>query len=131
MKGMRARKAAEGIEDYDVNRDASRQEMRAYVCGQCHVENYFKGEEKRLVYPWKNGLKVNQILAYYDKEGFKDWEHKESGALRSLSFRSRRRARRLLFCLGAWREYCLISIWVCRALQSTPLGGFRSGLSQS
>ncbi|HEX6211030.1 MAG TPA: ammonia-forming cytochrome c nitrite reductase subunit c552, partial [Methylomirabilota bacterium] len=37
-------------------------------------------EEKRLVYPWKNGLKVDQILAYYDEEGFKDWEHKESGA---------------------------------------------------
>ena len=31
-------KATEGIQSYDVNRDATRQEMRAYVCGQCHVE---------------------------------------------------------------------------------------------
>jgi nitrite reductase (cytochrome c-552) len=80
LEGIRARKAAEGVKDYDVNRDATRQEMRAYVCGQCHVEYYFKGEEKRLVYPWKNGLKVDEILAYYDEEGFKDWEHKETGA---------------------------------------------------
>jgi nitrite reductase (cytochrome c-552) len=29
--------------NYDVNRDATRQEMRTYVCGQCHVEYYFKG----------------------------------------------------------------------------------------
>ena len=31
---------------------ATRQEMRAFVCGQCHVEYYFKGPEKRLTYPW-------------------------------------------------------------------------------
>jgi nitrite reductase (cytochrome c-552) len=80
IEGIRARKASEGVESYDVNRDATRQEMRAYVCGQCHVEYYFKGPEKRLVYPWKNGLKVDEILAYYDEEGFKDWEHKETGA---------------------------------------------------
>jgi nitrite reductase (cytochrome c-552) len=80
LEGIRARKAAEGVADYDVNRDATRQEMRAFVCGQCHVEYYFKGPEKRLVYPWKNGLKVDEILAYYDEEGFKDWEHKETGA---------------------------------------------------
>jgi nitrite reductase (cytochrome c-552) len=59
---------------------AARQEMRAYVCGQCHVEYYFKGPEKRLVYPWANGLKVDSILAYYDEQKFKDWTHAESGA---------------------------------------------------
>jgi nitrite reductase (cytochrome c-552) len=32
------------------------------------------------VYPWANGLKVDNILAYYDGEGFKDWTHKDSGA---------------------------------------------------
>lgn len=31
----------EGRRNYDVNRDASRQEMRTYVCAQCHVEYYF------------------------------------------------------------------------------------------
>jgi nitrite reductase (cytochrome c-552) len=80
IEGIRALKASQGVKDFDVNTMASRQEMRAYVCGQCHVEYYFKGAEKRLVYPWANGLKVEQILAYYDKEGFKDWTHKETGA---------------------------------------------------
>jgi len=77
---MRALKAGQGVKDYDVNRDATRQEMRAYVCGQCHVEYYFKGPEKRLVFPWHNGLRADDILAYYDKEQFKDWTHADSGA---------------------------------------------------
>jgi nitrite reductase (cytochrome c-552) len=80
IEGMRAQKAGAGVKDYDVNRDATRQEMRSFVCGQCHVEYYFKGPEKRLVYPWANGLKVENILAYYDKEQFKDWTHAETGA---------------------------------------------------
>ena len=80
MEGMRALKASQGTADYDVNRDATRQEMRAYVCGQCHVEYYFKGPEKRLVYPWAKGLKVENITAYYDEVGHKDWTHAETGA---------------------------------------------------
>ena len=80
MEGIRVLKAAEGVKDYDVNSMATRQEMRAFVCGQCHVEYYFRGPEKRLVYPWAKGLKVDQILAYYDQEKFKDWTHKDSGA---------------------------------------------------
>src|SRR3954447_20032793 len=80
IEGIRVKKAGEGVQNYDVNRDATRQEMRTFVCGQCHVEYYFKGPEKRLVYPWANGLKVENILAYYDKEQFKDWSHAESGA---------------------------------------------------
>jgi nitrite reductase (cytochrome c-552) len=67
-------------EPYDVNKLATRQEMRAFVCGQCHVEYYFKGPEKRLTYPWFKGLKVEQIMAYYDEVQHKDWEHKETGA---------------------------------------------------
>ncbi|GAB4319235.1 MAG: ammonia-forming cytochrome c nitrite reductase subunit c552 [Candidatus Sumerlaeia bacterium] len=66
--------------DYDVNRDATRQEMRTFVCAQCHVEYYFAGNEKRLVYPWDNGLKADEILAYYDEIGFQDWRHAETGA---------------------------------------------------
>ncbi|HBL30326.1 MAG TPA: ammonia-forming cytochrome c nitrite reductase subunit c552 [Acidobacteria bacterium] len=80
IEGIRALKASQGIPDYDVNAMATRQEMRAFVCGQCHVEYHFKGKEKRLTYPWKNGLKVEDMLAYYDEEGFKDWEHADSGA---------------------------------------------------
>jgi nitrite reductase (cytochrome c-552) len=66
--------------DYDVNAEASRQEMRSFVCGQCHVEYYFKGDGKIVTYPWHNGLKMDQIEAYYDGAGFKDWVHAETGA---------------------------------------------------
>jgi len=67
--------------NYDPNLHATRQEMRTYVCGQCHVEYYFKGKEKRLTYPWHNGLKADQILEYYDTQtDHSDWTHKESGA---------------------------------------------------
>ena len=80
IEGIRAAKAVAGIADFDVNRDATRQEMRAYVCGQCHVEYYFKGAEKRLVYPWSKGLKIEQIQAYYDEVGHKDWTHADTAA---------------------------------------------------
>ncbi len=80
MEGIRALKAAQGVDDYDVNLMATRQEMRTFVCGQCHVEYYFQGPEKRLVYPWAKGLSVNDILAYYDEAQFSDWTHAETGA---------------------------------------------------
>ena len=80
MEGIRAVKAAQGVSDFQVNRDASRQEMRAYVCGQCHVEYYFKGADKRLTYPWTKGLKVDDILQYYEENPHQDWVHAETGA---------------------------------------------------
>jgi nitrite reductase (cytochrome c-552) len=80
IEGMRAFKASQGLQNYDVNKQATRQEMRAYVCGQCHVEYYFKGPEKRLVYPWAKGLKIEEIQAYYDEAQFKDWTHADTGA---------------------------------------------------
>ncbi len=80
IEGIAQAKAGEGIAAYDVNRDASHQEMRTYVCAQCHVEYYFKGAEKRLTYPWSKGLAVDSILAYYDEAGFADWTHAETGA---------------------------------------------------
>ncbi len=80
LEGIRTLKAFQGVEDYDVNQMATRQEMRSYVCGQCHVEYYFKGKEKRLVYPWSRGLKAENILDYYEETGFKDWVHAETGA---------------------------------------------------
>ena len=70
---------------YDPNADASRQEMRSFVCGQCHVE-YYCGPKTTLFYPWNNGLKVEQIETYYDSfkfpDGhvFYDWTHEETGA---------------------------------------------------
>ena len=80
IEGLRALKAGEGIRDYDVNTMATRQQMRSFVCGQCHVEYYFQGAEKRLVFPWAKGLRVDDMLAYYEETQFKDWTHAETGA---------------------------------------------------
>lgn len=80
IEGIAAYKATQGIQNYDVNKMATAQEMRTFVCGQCHVEYYFKGDEKRLTYPWSKGIQVQNILAYYDEAGFRDWTHKETGA---------------------------------------------------
>jgi nitrite reductase (cytochrome c-552) len=67
-------------ENFDINRDATRAEMRTFVCAQCHVEYYFAGPEKRLTYPWANGLRADEVLAYYEGIGFADWTHAISGA---------------------------------------------------
>jgi nitrite reductase (cytochrome c-552) len=80
IEGIRALRASQGVANYDVNSMATRQEMRSFVCGQCHLEYYFEGPEKRLTYPWLKGLKADEILAYYDEVGFADWQHAESGA---------------------------------------------------
>ena len=80
IEGIRALKAGQGVRDYDVNTQATRQEMRSFVCGQCHVEYYFKGDEKRLTYPWARGLTVDAIADYYDEVGFKDWVHAKTGS---------------------------------------------------
>ena len=58
---------------------ATRQEMRSYVCAQCHVEYYFLGENKVLTLPWSQGLSMENIEAHYDEYGFKDFTHKETG----------------------------------------------------
>jgi nitrite reductase (cytochrome c-552) len=59
---------------------ASRQEMRTYVCAQCHVEYYFKGDDKILTFPWSKGYTAEDIEAHYNQYGFKDWTHQETGA---------------------------------------------------
>jgi len=59
---------------------ATRQEMRTYVCAQCHVEYYFKGDGKYLVFPWHKGLRFEDIEAYYDEIQFSDWQHEETKA---------------------------------------------------
>jgi nitrite reductase (cytochrome c-552) len=80
MRAIRAVKASQGVAGFEVNRDASRLEMRAYVCGQCHVEYYFRGPEKTLTYPWDGGLRADEIYAYYQERGFADWTHGATGA---------------------------------------------------
>jgi nitrite reductase (cytochrome c-552) len=73
-------KASQGIENYDVHTMASRQEMRAFVCGQCHVEYYFQGPEKRLTFPWANGVRADEMLQYYEENPHDDWTHADTGA---------------------------------------------------
>jgi len=58
---------------------ATRQEMRTYVCAQCHVEYYFAGPDKLLTFPWTKGLSVDSIDAYYTEIQFSDWTHAETG----------------------------------------------------
>jgi nitrite reductase (cytochrome c-552) len=67
-------------QDYDVNTLATRQELRSFVCGQCHVEYYFKGDKKIVTYPWHKGLRVEEIESYYDEQPFTDYIHGETGA---------------------------------------------------
>ncbi|MBM3180593.1 MAG: ammonia-forming cytochrome c nitrite reductase subunit c552 [Chloroflexi bacterium] len=56
----------------------TRQEMRTVVCANCHVEYYFKGDGKYLTFPWDNGTKVEEMISYYEEEGFKDWNYPET-----------------------------------------------------
>jgi nitrite reductase (cytochrome c-552) len=80
IQGIRAFKAGQGVSNYDVNTQATRQEMRSYVCAQCHVTYYFKGPEKTLTFPWEKGLHVEEIIADEDQGKVKEWEHPETGA---------------------------------------------------
>ena len=80
INGIRALKASQGVPDYDVNKMATRQEMRSYVCGQCHVTYYFKGPDKQLTFPWTKGLRVEDIIAHEDEAKVKEWEHPDTGA---------------------------------------------------
>lgn len=70
---------------YDPNQDATRNEMRSYVCGQCHVE-YYCGSNMTLTFPWGEGLKVEEVESYWDNttfpdgQQFFDYTHAESGA---------------------------------------------------
>jgi nitrite reductase (cytochrome c-552) len=68
---------------YDPNLDSTRQEKRAFACGQCHVE-YFCGKGQTIFFPWAEGLKVEQMEHLYDNtmvkgQRFKDWVHAETG----------------------------------------------------
>lgn len=76
---------AGGDDPYDPNLDATRQEMRIFVCAQCHVE-YYCGPKMTLFFPWGEGLRADEIEDFYeqvrfpDGEPFYDWKHGETGA---------------------------------------------------
>jgi nitrite reductase (cytochrome c-552) len=70
---------------YDANRDATRNEMRSFVCGQCHVE-YYCSSKMPLTFPWGKGLTADSIEAFWDEtkfpngDAFVDYTHSETGA---------------------------------------------------
>jgi nitrite reductase (cytochrome c-552) len=70
---------------YDPNVDGTRNEMRSYVCGQCHVE-YYCSSKMPLTFPWNKGLRAGQVeqawneMKFPDGEQFFDYKHAESGA---------------------------------------------------
>ncbi|MCC6644686.1 MAG: ammonia-forming cytochrome c nitrite reductase subunit c552 [Polyangiaceae bacterium] len=70
---------------YDPSTDASRNELRSFVCGQCHVE-YYCSSKMPLTFPWANGLKVDDIegtwdaMKFPDGSAFSDYAHAETGA---------------------------------------------------
>ena len=72
-------------DDYNPNIHASRQEMRSFVCAQCHVE-YYCGKEMTLAIPWSNGLNAEAIEREWETtrfpdndEAFYDYIHTETG----------------------------------------------------
>jgi nitrite reductase (cytochrome c-552) len=70
---------------YDPNQDATRNEMRSFVCGQCHVE-YYCSTKMPLTFPWGKGLSADDVEEYWDSTKFPDgspfldYAHKETGA---------------------------------------------------
>jgi len=72
-------------EAYDPNRDASRNELRSFVCGQCHVE-YYCGGKMPLTFPWGKGLGADEAEAFWDAakfpdgSNFYDYKHEETHA---------------------------------------------------
>ncbi len=69
------------LEQQDIDwTQATRQEMRTYVCAQCHVEYYFAGDDKLLTFPWEDGTNIDDIDGYYQRIEFTDWTHAETNA---------------------------------------------------
>ncbi|TWU59968.1 Cytochrome c-552 precursor [Rubripirellula tenax] len=76
--------------EYDPNVHATRQELRSFVCGQCHVE-YYCANKMTLTFPWSNGLRMEDLEKEWNEtefpkdakgEGggeFFDYVHKETG----------------------------------------------------
>ncbi len=78
-------RAGSRAKPYDPNVDASRTEMRSYVCGQCHVE-YYCSSKMPLTFPWGDGLRARDTEKFWDETKFDDgarffdYKHAETGA---------------------------------------------------
>ncbi|MFZ3103002.1 MAG: ammonia-forming cytochrome c nitrite reductase subunit c552 [Desulfitobacteriaceae bacterium] len=58
----------------------SQTELRSAVCGQCHSSYYLNSQTKKVVFPWKFGLKAENLEQYYRSIWFTEWSHPESKA---------------------------------------------------
>lgn len=64
----------------DVN-NAPHNDMRGYVCGQCHAEYYLAPNGAGVIFPYDNGYTAQEMYEYYQTKpnGFdNDWIHPES-----------------------------------------------------
>ena len=72
-------------------REAPKNDMRSYVCAQCHVEYYFEAKDAGTAgkphFPWDNGYHPTDIYEFYkdgnaERDGFTgqfaDWTHAAS-----------------------------------------------------
>ncbi len=70
---------------YDPNKHGTRNEMRSFVCGQCHVE-YYCATAMPLEFPWSKGLAMDQQEQHWNEKTmpdggrFFDYVHAETGA---------------------------------------------------
>ncbi|WP_429159464.1 ammonia-forming cytochrome c nitrite reductase subunit c552 [Desulfitispora alkaliphila] len=78
----------EALQRLDIDwREASKNEMRSYVCAQCHVEYYFQsgdvGVAAKVTFPWDEGFGPEDMYKYKsegsEEKGFEgafaDWVH--------------------------------------------------------
>jgi nitrite reductase (cytochrome c-552) len=78
-------RAAGKSQAYDPNTQASRSEMRSFVCAQCHIE-YYCSSQMPLTAPWGKGMTAEQIEAFWnetkfpDGQRFFDYKHAETEA---------------------------------------------------
>lgn len=75
-----------GMESQGIDMsNPTKNEMRSYVCGQCHVEYYFEPDHTEVVFPWNEGFTADAQYEHYqtvalDRGFAQDWIHNVSGA---------------------------------------------------
>lgn len=85
LPSVEAWRRGDRSEPYDPNALATRQEMRSFSCGQCHVE-YYCATKDTLEFPWSKGLRAEDLEAHWeaktfpDGSAFFDYKHGETGA---------------------------------------------------
>lgn len=78
-------RAGSKAKPYDPNAEASRSEMRSFVCAQCHVE-YYCSSQMPLTFPWGKGLRAGDQEKFWNETKFADggrffdYKHAETGA---------------------------------------------------